>query len=116
MSEVEKMYRNSGIKKIELDYPDNFEPFYPEFTAEKHLELIKLLSKVTLADYFQFFFYEIKEEWVFRLFMITEMSCESAYTYEGRNKNFAEALAGLINAIWQDLTDTDKVQIKEILE
>jgi hypothetical protein len=43
MNEVEKVYRNSGIKKIELDYPDNFEPFYPEFTAEKQLELIKWL-------------------------------------------------------------------------
>ena len=129
MNEVEKMYENAEpnrdcnlykhftecpMKHTQCEDCENF--VYPPFTAEKQLELIKLLSKVTLADYFQFFFYEIKEEWVFRLFMITEMSCESAYTYESRNKDFAEALAGLINNLWQDLTEEERKQIKEILE
>ena len=123
MNEVEKMYENAGfIQKRCKDYSCpmceqyNDCEKYPPFTAEKQIELIKLLSRVTLADYFQFFFYEIKEEWVFRLFMITEMSCELAYTYESRNKDFTEALAGLINSLWQDLTEEEKQQIKNILE
>ena len=113
MNEVTKLYENAGVVLIEET--ENGACCKNPFTAEKQIELIKLISKVTLADYFQFFFYEIKEEWVFRLFVITEMSCESVYTYESRNKDFTEALAGLINSLWQDLTDTEKVQIKEIL-
>ena len=41
MNEVEKLYELAGVEKIELDYPDNFDPFYPDFTAEKQLELLK---------------------------------------------------------------------------
>ena len=131
MSEVAKMYENAGIEPIaeyckhqcnnEFDddmcigckYIEKVE--YPPFTAEKQLLLLQLLARIDSADYFQFFFYEIKQEWVFRLNMLTELSCESAYIYESRNKNFDECIAGLINIIWQDLTEEEKQEIKRIL-
>ena len=75
-----------------------------------------MLARIESADYFQFFFYEIKQEWIFRLNMLTELSCESAYIYESRNKNFDECIAGLINIIWQDLTEEECKQIREILK
>ena len=89
---------------------------YPPFTAEKQRLLFQLLARIESADYFQFFFYEIKQEWVFRLNMLTELSCECAYFYENRNKKFDECLASLINTIWQDLTSEQKQQVKGILE
>lgn len=121
MSEIEKMYENCEIEfpiaRLKIFKDDNGEIFTrPPFTAEKQLLLLQLLARIESADYFQFFFYEIKQEWVFRLNMLTELSCESAYIYESRNKNFDECIAGLINIIWQDLTEEEKQQVKGILE
>lgn len=137
MSEIEKMYENCNIKPKQeghcdwdsnCPYPrlkcndecpywkDEDEAKYPPFNAEKQILLLQLLARIESADYFQFFFYEIKQEWVFRLNMLTELSCESAYIYESRNKNFDECIAGLINIIWQDLTEEEKQQVKGILE
>ena len=139
MSEIEKMYENCNIKPkqkgycdwdSDCPYPDIInngcgdecsywkyedEAKYPPFTAKKQLLLLQLLARIESADYFQFFFYEIKQEWVFRLNMLTELSCEPAYIYESRNKNFDECIAGLLNLIWQDLTE-EKQQVKGILE
>ena len=134
MSEIEKMYENANIKAKEYCDRDNdacmtccpewgnrqncwkYKSVMPPFIAEKQLLLLQLLARIESADYFQFFFYEIKQEWVFRLNMLTELSCESAYIYESRNKNFDECIAGLINIIWQDLTEEEHKQIREILE
>lgn len=41
---------------------------------------------------------------------------EKMYKNAGDFKEFTEALAEIINDLWQDLTDADKAQIKEILE
>ena len=117
MSEIEKMYKKCNIKKYRLlDRDGKLKWVYPPFNAEKQILLLQLLARIEPADYFQFFFYEIKQEWVFRLNMLTELSCESAYIYESRNKNFDECIAGLINIIWQDLTEEEKQQVKGILE
>jgi len=60
---------------------------YPPFTAEKQLELIKWLSD-TIGN----FYYDIE------------------------TGSFEETLAKLINKLWEDLTEKQKQQIKEILE
>ena len=109
MNEVEKMYRNCNIKKYRLlDRDNKLKWVYPPFTAEKQIELIKWLGKNKNG---------------FGLFDDgTEgLSCQCDFYWEWfRNDFYAEdfdnALAGLINSLWQDLTDADKAQIKEILE
>ena len=117
MSEIEKMYKNANVEKHWNSTPyGGIEEYYPPFTAEKQLLLLQLLARIESADYFQFFFYEIKQEWVFRLNMLTELSFESAYIYESRNRNFDECIAGLINIIWQDLTEAERAEIKNILQ
>lgn len=137
MSEITKLYENCNIKPIQEGYcdwdsdcpyprlkcndecpywKDENEAKYPPFNAEKQILLLQLLARIESADYFNFFFYEITQEWVFRLNMLTELSCEFAYIYESRNKNFDECIAGLINIIWQDLTEEEKQQVKGILE
>lgn len=108
MSEIEKMYENAGIEKIELDYPDNFEPFYPEFTAEKQIELIKFLMK---QEDFSWTISQQNEETKYIFYVGYEYSSGEF----GGFKEFTEALAGIINNLWQDLTEEEHKRIKEIL-
>ena len=103
MTEIEKMYENAEVKKIELDYPDNIEPFYPDFTAEKQVELIKLLTQqcdLTISHFtkWEFIYYDGQEP-----LQIT-------------GKDFAETLAKLVNAYWKNLTDKEKKEIRNILK
>lgn len=96
MNEVEKMYRNSSIEKHKKTMQDietgkdvlTLDSFYPEFTAEKQLELIKWMIKTN----HRYFIQDIIAD------------------------DFSETLAGVFNLYWQDLTDAERTQIKEILE
>ncbi len=102
MTEIDKMYKNAGIKKIGLDYPDNIEPFYPDFTAEKQLELIKWLSKR-------------------RLLNIT--FCENKNTYQLSNNkctgsfcsDLATAVVTLVQCELDFCTEEEKEEIRNIL-
>ena len=110
MSEIEKLYKLAGIEP-DINYICDIEPCkqsllydgceecsrlydviegYPEFTAEKQIELIKWL---------------IKNEMLYRL--------EGEYPYF---ENFEECIAYIINYVWQDLTLEGKQQVKRILE
>ena len=103
MNEVEKMYRNLGIKKIELVYPDNFKPFYPDFTAEKQIEILKALvfnnKAMSITQYYPH-----------------KQFCINNDMFIGIGEDFGEALAMFVNYLWQDLTEEERKQIKEILE
>ena len=123
MNEIEKLYENAEVKKqipklcssnelyckeceayIEdvMPYCKNAE--YPPFTAEKQLELIKWL--INEVDYITM--------WHFN-------NSEKPYDFDLGSRNsggetFEDALAQMINNLWQDLTEEEKQQIKEILE
>ena len=75
--------------------------FYPLFTAEKQIELIKFLMKHN----------EIHGEY-------NEGYGFSTLNYSGKyKKDFGESLASVINnELWQDLTEKEKQQVKGILE
>ena len=115
MSEIEKMYENTGIKKVRQtniaggDYPIavGFEE-YPPFTAEKQLKIMELLGEVHA------FFDADKTNFA----CITNYRIEKGIIkgYEGKGESVSEALAGLINKLWQDLTEEEKQQVKGILE
>ena len=85
--------------RIEKAYID-----YPPFTAEKQLELIKWLAD---TDNY------IKE--ICRMIDTRKYFIETICENISMANNFEEALAGLINKLWQDLTDEERKQIKEIL-
>ena len=64
MSEITKLYENAGVKKLlycdickaqehalGLCAETKCEPFYPPFTAEKQIELIKWLGTKQYAKY-----------------------------------------------------------------
>jgi hypothetical protein len=90
--QVEKMYENAGIKKdwTAIGFGD-IEDCYPPFTAEKLINLEMFL--INKGDF------DIKKGSV-------DITFES----------FTSCIAGLINNLWQDLTEEERKQIKEILE
>lgn len=78
--------------------------FYPPFTAEKQLELIKWLA--------------IKGDFAYTVDIAKNTDAywtiyfdDSRWTAE----EFEETFAGLINQLWQDLTEEEKEQIRGIL-
>lgn len=89
MSEIEKLYENANVEKEwkPLPYGD-IEEYYPEFTAEKQIELIKWL----IANGRHYFTVSIEP------------------------KEFTEYLARYVNEVWLVLSDTEKAEIKRILE
>lgn len=107
MSEIEKMYENTGIKKLlycdickaqehalGLCAETKCEPFYPPFTAEKQLKILCFIvnnkHSVTFHD---------------QIFGGDKLTLDK----------IQEDLAWAINRIWQDLTEKEKQQVKGIL-
>jgi hypothetical protein len=121
MNEVEKMYENVELnrdcnlykhftecpmKHTQCEDCENF--IYPPFTAEKQLELYKYLCKpflITTRYYFDEF--SITAENTFEWKTMTKVSATG--------KTYEECIAKLVNNLWQDLTDAERKQIKEIL-
>ena len=136
MNEITKLYENAGIEKEVIkgcyEYyaenggidiytvndcknkdcntckADKSIKEYPPFTAEKQIELIKLLMKQ--EDF----------SWT-----VAQQGKDTKYVFyvgyeygSGDFKEFTEALAGIINDLWamQYLTIEEKQQVKGILE
>lgn len=105
MNEVEKMYENANIKKKKTHF-QGFEDWfweYPPFTAEKQLSLIKWIAEYKEECRIT---YEKEYKWC------TQIDWQSSFCYD----NFPASLANLINSLWQDLTEEERKQIKNILE
>ena len=103
MNEVEKMYENAGIEPINfakqgaIDFTNTMEidgKRYPDFTAEKLLDII-----IFLINRKQPLLFSLSEE------------------RENISRTILEkGLAEIVNKIWQELTEEEKQQIKNILE
>lgn len=79
---------------------------YPPFTAEKQLELIKWVTKKTYRNYFKLLYSFGQKSWYM------ESDCISTPNM----KNFENTLAGLVCKLWENLSDDQKQEIKEILQ
>lgn len=128
MSEITKLYENAGIKKLlycdickaqehalGLCAETKCEPFYPPFTPEKQIELIKLLINHPMLDEISLFFNEPSKTYNLRVYSLPEIG-DFRSTYTETQNSFEDMLAGLINNLWQDLTEEEKQQVKGILE
>ena len=80
--------------------------YYPPFTAEKQIELIKWLCKNDKFHCLEIEFF-IKEK---------DYKISTYQKASNFNEDFTETLASLINNLWQSLTEEQRQQIKEILE
>ena len=123
MNEVETLYKNTGIEKHCTIYPtvydcgkqphvkcENCSDFqYPQLTAEKQLNLIKWLIKKNITGARMLNYCEKTKKYYYIIFHREELT-------ESELFNFDDALAGLFNNLWIDLTDNEKQEIKEILK
>ena len=88
-----------------------------DFTTEKQLELIKWLGELKEHLEVDIEYQKRNELWCISL---RETAVICPYYDDLKNwqhhKHFDQALAGLILDIWQDLTDDQKQEIKNILD
>jgi hypothetical protein len=106
-------YRTKNGKIYEGKNPKNrnIRLCKPRFTAEKQIELIKWLAKI----------YELSINWVeqyynsYRFAVRNYKNGRLNHSVCGYEVPFEETLAYLINRIWQDLTNKEKDEIRNIL-
>ena len=138
MSEITKLYENAGVEKEVIkgcyDYysklgidiwkendcrgkncdtckKDKSIKRYPPFTAEKQIAIL-----ITLANYN---LYEDTKKLLIDSFngeIYIGFYQDITLTANATDTDFAECVAKLINSLWQDLTEEEKQQVKEILE
>ena len=106
LSEIEKMMQKANVEKDWNPTPyGGIEEYYPLFTAEKQLKLIKwLLQNKRLCIR--------KAEHSNNFYMDTLFNRLDGVD----NKDFEQCLASLVNNLWQDLTEEERQQVKGILE
>ena len=92
MNEIEKMYENA--------YKVN--KFYPPFTTEKQIAILKFCLKWGQVHLLQ----GIDDEY----------RIENYCYRQGYQPTIADAIANYINEKWEKLTPEERKQIKEILE
>ena len=141
MNEVEKMYENAGVEpdydyftffddkvhkigrtmhlcKEELkhwleNYQKDYvaikvirvDKAYPPFTAEKQISIIKWL-----LESYDIGFSQLGQR------IDTSLDGTNCISGLGSGDTFEESLAQAINDLWQDLTEVEKAEIKNILE
>ena len=100
--EVQKLYELADFEKAMGVSPPT--ALYP-FTEEKQLKLIKWLGTNHIIEIDQI---TIRSElkWLIQI---------ERYNFS-YHENFSEALAGLIVKLWDDLTDEQRNEVKEILK
>lgn len=121
MNEVTKLYENANVKAKEYCDRDSdacmnccpewknrqncwkYKSVMPLFTAEKQIAILKLLTQqcdLTISHF---------TKWEFIHF-------DGQEPLQITGKDFTETLAKLVNAYWQNLTEEEKQQVKDILE
>lgn len=136
MDEVEKLYKNAGVEKF-CNSDSEFCPvgfcdecnfnIYPPFTAEKQIAILMfILNKFGDIGFQKMYSIRGNDESTRKDFIKCLCDCEHE-TWDSRpvdfyyqkgasGDNFEESLAGLINSLWQDLTEEEHKQIRNILE
>ena len=132
MSEIEKMYRTAKVvpshhycndckydmsAECPIRCPDDV-AVYPPFTAEKQIELIKWLARKDYGDCAESLLISIRDGYNYlSVGITTDYGSECFYEdFTFDNKQFDEAIAGLINKLWKKLSEEEKQQVKGILE
>ena len=116
MNEIEKLYINANVEDKNINNQLYKDLNYPQFTAEKQLELIKWLAKRNYGDYTSSLLINITDERVYFSagakpnYYVIEVLYDS-----NRCTDFKNALANLINNLWQDLTEEERKQVRGIL-
>ena len=102
MFKFDKLCETVGLEKISLDYPDNIEPFYPDFSVTAQLELWKYLLRQDLNIQY----YYLSEHYG----LVLAEDDENVF----ENKKWEEALAALTTFLI-NTKRIDKFEVKELL-
>ncbi len=105
MSKFDKLCETVDLEKISLDYPDNIEPFYPDFSIQAQLELWKYLLRQNLN--IQYYYIEFTDG-----FYGLVLAEDDENVFE--NKKWEEALAALTTFLI-NTKRIDKFEVKELL-
>lgn len=128
MSEIEKMYENAGVGYQTYIVNTNPPVKYPQidFSAEKQIAiLIFILNKFGDIGFQKMYSITGNDESTRKDFIKCLCDCEHE-TWDSRpvdfyyqkgasGDNLKESLAGLINNLWQDCTESEQEQIRSIL-
>lgn len=125
---IEKLYKLAKVEKIKTCYwnckhsfpceecciykDETVDFVYPLFSNTKQLELIKWLA----LKHNEYSILHIGR-WTsgkFRFALDREPYYESDYAYG--NKDFSQALAGLVCELWEDLTEQQREEVRKVLE
>lgn len=110
MSEIKKMMQNANVKKHWNSTPyGGVEEYYPPFTAERQIELIKWLSD--FADFGTFSIDHDKSKSEYGIAF-----CVNDNGYYFVDKIFEECIAKVVKNLWQSLAEEERQQVKGILE
>ena len=113
MNEIEKLYSLAGVEK-ELTRT-NAGLTYPPFTAEKQIEILNLLGNIKRRMRRQFVFLKLAcdtKGWI----AMFGNDIEGNVVKSKYKKELYRCLAELIYYTWQDLTEGEQNEIREILE
>ena len=145
MSEITKLYENAGVKSFKtcefctqrsVDcLKENISNItcglssdeYPPFTAERQIAILMfILNKFGDIGFQKMYSIRGNDESTRKDFIKCLCDCEHEtldsrpvdfyYQNGASGDNFKESLAGLINNLWQDLSEEEKQQVKRILE
>ena len=117
--EIIKLYKNAGIEpkyvKGEnlMGYSYGTLKYLP-FTAEKQIEIVKAISTNYIRGYYDYRYLRIDREEIYEEIYL--YLCIDSTRYHAHDKDFAVALAKLVNLIWHDLTKEEKEYIRGILK
>lgn len=105
MSEIDKLYKNCGfIETIKHHHFREHRVKAIPFTPEKQIKLIKWLANTKHYIQSISMTYDGKKYYV------------ENERYNGIASSFEEALAEVVNELWQSLTEEERQQVKGILE
>ena len=111
-ADLKRLIVDCGVKGRVIKSTNTLKPFYPPFTTEKQLELIKFLQR---KNGYKFSFSSTNDNSEYLFFAHKDNTPVQELIVAG-DKYYEEALAGFINSLWQVLTLEEKQQVKGILE
>ena len=112
MTEIEKMFENAGIKPL-CQISDGYcgiKNVYEDFTAEEQIKILIALANYNL--------YEEDKRLMIDSFngeIYIGFYQDTTLVANATDKEFSKCVAKIINNLWQDLTDQEKEEIRNIL-
>lgn len=108
--ENKHLFERNKKSKVKNTYINRVKKVYPPFTDTTELELIKLLARNFILGNFKGIDNQLYN---FNLTIATPTQNKHIFC---EHKEYEQALAGLVCELWEDLTDTQREEVRGILQ